>query len=39
MSNQPGTWRSGKPRSAVEIAFAWISAPDMFSPLDVEWTS
>ena len=39
MLNQAGTWRSGKPRSAVEMAFAWISAPAMFSPLDVEWTS
>ena len=32
---------SGVPRSSVEIAFAWISAPDISSSydIDVEWTS
>ena len=31
--------RSGKPRSAVSIALAWISGPGMFEPVDVGWMS
>ena len=31
--------RSGKPFSAVEIALAWISGPDMTEPRGVAWMS
>ncbi len=31
--------RSGKPASAVEMAFAWISGPDMTAPVGVAWMS
>ena len=31
--------RSGKPASAVEMAFAWISGPDMTGPVGVAWMS
>ena len=33
------TERSGKPSSAVAIAFAWISGPGMVGVVDVAWTS
>ena len=33
MSNQSGAVRSGSARVAVQIAFAWISGPDMRSSL------
>ena len=38
---QPGASRSGIPRSAVEIALAWISGPDISWSLavGVAWTS
>ena len=39
MFQRSGRLRSGKPRRAVEIAFAWISGPDMTAPVGVAWMS
>ena len=39
MSTGSGVLRSGRPRSTVEIAFVWISTPDISGSVGVGWMS